>query len=75
MLEEELRPQILNVIESFNSDIAVAAKDGLTMEEATALAGAITEAALKNIPSRIDRTICWKAMVDIMNSKFENGEL
>lgn len=73
-MQEKLRPQFLNVIENFNADMAEAVKDGLTMTEATAIAGAISEAALKAVVPT-DRLRCWQAIVKIMAGRFDTGEL
>jgi len=75
-LSESTEPEnsILTVIENYNADVHMAVSDGISMDEMIALAGAITQATLRNIPQDMRRQ-AWDIMIRIMNKRFEVGEL
>lgn len=73
-MTDEPRPQIINLLETFNADIAMASKDGIRLDELMSIAGSITESILKHI-SPIERQRCWNTLVKLMERRFEKGDL
>jgi hypothetical protein len=73
-MNDEPRPQIINLLESFNADIAMASKDGIRLDELMSIVGSITEVILKNI-NPIERRRCWDTLVKLMERRFERGDL
>jgi hypothetical protein len=72
--DDEISPQVANLINCFNDDARMTFRDGMRSFEAVAVAGSITQTLLSAI-DKGERRILWDIIVKIMERKFSTGEL
>lgn len=68
--DDMINPQVANLINAFNDDALAAFRDGISVVEAVAVAGSITETLLRSIDP-IMRDECWQCIIRIMNRKLK----